>query len=45
MRMRVADTDDSMSAIEVQILLSLVVPHLTTFAFDDVYIKERINVE
>ena len=40
-----ADRNHGMSAIEVQILLPLVVPHLTAFALDDVYVEERIYVE
>jgi hypothetical protein len=41
----VTDGDNSMAAIEVQILLSLVVPNLTAFALDNVYVEERIYVE
>jgi hypothetical protein len=33
------------SAIEVQILLALVVPHLAAFALDDVHVEERIYVK
>jgi hypothetical protein len=41
----VADADDSMSAIEVQILLALLVPHLAALALNDVHVEERIYVE
>jgi hypothetical protein len=34
-----------MSAIEVEIFLTFVVPHFAAFALDDVYIEERIYVE
>ena len=37
--------DHGMSAIKVQILLTLVVPHLAAFALDDVHVEERIYVE
>ena len=43
--MGVADADDGMSAVQIQILLALVVPHLATLALDDVHVKERIYVE
>jgi hypothetical protein len=43
--MGVADADHGMSAIEVQILLALLIPHLTALALDDVNIEERIYVE
>jgi hypothetical protein len=40
-----SDADDGMTAIQIQILLSLVVPNLTTFALNDVHVEERIYVE
>jgi hypothetical protein len=43
--MGVADADHGMSAIEVQVLLALLIPHLTAFALDDVHVEERIYVE
>ena len=43
--MGVPDADHSVAAIEVKILLTLVVPHLTTFALYDVHVEERIYVE
>jgi hypothetical protein len=41
----VADADNSMSTIEVEVLLPLIVPHFTTFSLYDVYIEQWINVE
>jgi len=43
--MRVTDADDGMSAIEVQILLTFLVPYLTALALYDVHVEERIYVE
>jgi hypothetical protein len=34
-----------MAAIEVQILLSFVVPNFTAFALDNVHVEERIYIE
>jgi hypothetical protein len=34
-----------MAAVQVQVFLSLVVPHLAAFALDNVHIEERISVE
>ena len=45
MGMRVTNADNGMSTIKVEILLTFVVPHFTTFSLDDVYIEEWINVE
>ena len=44
-RMAVADADDSVAAVQVEILLALVVPHLASLALDNVDIEEGINVE
>ena len=43
--MAVADADDGVSAIEVEILLPFIVPHLASLTFHDVDIEEGINVE
>jgi hypothetical protein len=45
MGVRVTDADDSMATIQVQILLTLVVPYLTTFALHNIHVEERIYVE
>ena len=45
MRMGVPDADDGMTAIQVEILLSFVVPYFTSFSLDDVHVEEWINVE
>ena len=44
-RMAVADGDDSMTTVEVEILLPLVVPHMTPFTLDDVDGLQRIYVK
>ena len=44
-RMRVTDADDGMPAIQVQILLSLIVPDLTALSPHDVYIEQGIYVK
>ena len=44
-RMRVAYADHGMTAIEVQIFLSLVIPNLTALALHDVHVEEWIYVE
>ena len=41
-RMAVTDADDGMPAVEVEIFLSFVVPHMATLAFDDVDVEKRI---
>jgi hypothetical protein len=41
----VTDGDDGMSAIQVQILLTLVIPNLTSLSFYDVHIEQGIHVE
>jgi hypothetical protein len=41
----VPDTDNGMSAIEIEIFLTLVIPYFTTFALHDVHIEERIYIE
>ena len=43
--MAVADADDGMAAIEVEVLLPPVVPDPAALALDDVHVEERINVE
>jgi hypothetical protein len=45
MGVSMTDADHCMTAIEVKILLSFVVPNLATFSLYDVYIEERIYVE
>ena len=40
-----SDADDSMTAIEVQVFLPPVVPHLAAFSLDDVDIEERIYIK
>ena len=44
MGVAVADADDGMAAVEVEVLLPLVVPDVAAPALDDVDVKERINV-
>ena len=41
----VPDADDGVPAIQIQVLLSFLVPYSTAFALDNVYIEERINIE
>jgi hypothetical protein len=43
--MRVPDADNGMPAIEVEILLTLIVPYLTALALHDIHVEERIYVE
>ena len=45
MRMRVADGDDCMATIQVEILRIVLVPHVAAFSFDDVDVKEGVYVE
>ncbi len=40
-----ADADDRMAAVEVEVFLPLVVPYPCTFAFDNIDVKQGINVE
>jgi hypothetical protein len=40
-----ADGNNGMSAVEVQVLLTLVVPNPTAFTLDDVYVEEWIYIE
>ena len=40
-----SDADDSMTAIEVQVFLTLVIPHLAAFSLDDVDVEERIYIK
>ena len=42
--MGMTNGDDGMSAIEVEILVALVVPHLAALALDDIHIEERIYI-
>ena len=44
-RMAVTDADDGMTSIEVEILLSFVVPHGTALSLRDVDIKQGIDIE
>ena len=39
------DTDDGMTAIKVQLLLTFVVPHLTALSFDNIDVKKGVNIE
>ena len=39
------DADDSMTTIQVQILLTLVVPNLRSLSFDDIHVEQGIHVE
>jgi hypothetical protein len=41
----VSDADDGMSAIQVQVFLTFVIPHFAALALYDVHIEERIYVE
>jgi hypothetical protein len=43
--MRVPDADHGVAAIEVQVLLSFVIPYFTTLALHNVHVEERIYVE
>ena len=43
-RMRVADADDGMSAIEIEVLLPFVVVDVAALAFNDINVEKRINV-
>jgi hypothetical protein len=45
MRMSVSDTDDGMTAIQVKIFLTILVPDFATFALHDVHVEEGIYVE
>jgi hypothetical protein len=45
MRMGMADGDDGVSAIKVEILLAFIVPHVAALALDDVHVEERIYIE
>ena len=40
-----ANADNGMTAIKVELFLTFIVPHFTSFALYDVYIEEWINVE
>jgi hypothetical protein len=44
MGMTVSNADNGMATIKVKIFLSIVVPYLGAFAFDDIDVKKRINV-
>ena len=44
-RMGVADGDDGMAAVEVEVLRTVLVPHVAAFPFDDVDVEEGIYVE
>jgi hypothetical protein len=43
--MRVSYGDDGMTAIQVQIFLTFVIPNLTAFALHNIHVEERIYVE
>jgi hypothetical protein len=45
MRMGMANGDDGVSAIKVEILLAFIVPHVAALALHDVHIEERIYIE
>ena len=44
-RMGVADGDDGMAAVEVEVLRTVLVPHVAAFPFDDVDVEQRIYIE
>ena len=39
------DADDGMTAIQVKVFLTLVIPYLTTFSLHDVHIEQGIYVK
>ena len=39
------DADNSMTTLEVQVLLTFVVPDLTTLTFDNIDVKKGIYIE
>jgi hypothetical protein len=43
--MGVTNGDDGMTAVQVEVLLAFLVPHMATLALDDVYVEERIYIE
>jgi hypothetical protein len=43
--MGMPDADHGVPSVEVQILLSFVIPYLTTLALHDIHVEERIYVE
>jgi hypothetical protein len=45
MRMGMPDTDDGMTAIQVKVLHSFVVPNLTTLSLYDIHVKQGIYVK
>jgi hypothetical protein len=45
MRMGMTHTNDSMSAIKVEVFLPLVVPNLTSLSFYNVHIKQGIYIK
>ena len=45
MRVAVADRDNGVATIEVEILLPFVVPHVAALALHDVHVEERINIK
>ena len=40
-----ADADNSMSAIQVEVFLTLFVPHMATFSLDNVNVEKGVNVK
>src|SRR5580692_9220605 len=44
MRMRMTDGDHSMTAIKIQVLLSLLIPYIGTLGFDDRNVVDRVNI-
>jgi hypothetical protein len=40
-----ADADDSMAAVEVEVVLPFVVDDVAALTFDNVNVKQRINIE
>ena len=43
--MRMADADDCMAAVEVEVVLPFVVDDVATLTFDNVNVKQGINIE
>ena len=44
-RMGVADADDGMTAIEVEVFLSLVVPHVAVLSAHNIDVEKWVNVK
>jgi len=44
-RVAMPDADDSVTTVQIKVLLTLVVPYLTTFPLHDIHVEERIYIE